>query len=269
MKDEEEFALEWLETKDLNEALRLEKIRRVFSYKITNRTLGKDKALICIELNKPPLDPAFEEEMKEVRYALLISKVKTILEKEHQNDPNCSVSGLKDDQGQEIDTTEDEEDEDRDDDVEDVDDENGDNDDDNNDDDNNDDDNDSNNGANLMYDSPSPLLVGPAYDTVPERSPAQKSPSESDGTREASHQDEDVSTTQPEDLSRALVPHVRPMNETPIKREEAVVHEDKLEASPILLSSSSGGKKDAPLQGDKLKPHKQILKKTPLLYLHE
>ncbi|XP_019164502.1 PREDICTED: uncharacterized protein DDB_G0287625-like [Ipomoea nil] len=157
----------------------------------------------------------------------------------------------------------DEEDEDRDDDVEDVDDENGDNDDDNNDDDNNDDDNDSNNGANLMYDSPSPLLVGPAYDTVPERSPAQKSPSESDGTREASHQDEDVSTTQPEDLSRALVPHVRPMNETPIKREEAVVHEDKLEASPILLSSSSGGKKDAHFKETKLKPHKQILKKTP------
>ncbi|XP_019199623.1 PREDICTED: transcription elongation factor SPT5-like [Ipomoea nil] len=211
---------------------------------MTNRSLGKDKAPICIELHKPPLDPAFEEEMKIVRYAMLISKVKTILEKEHQNDPNRSVSGLKDEQGQEIDTTEDEEDEDRDDDVEDADDENDDNDDDNN-----DDDNDGNNGANLMYDSPSPLL---------------KSSSNSDSTRETSQQDEDVSTNHPEDLSRALVPHVQPMDETPIKREEAVVNEGKLEASPILLSSGSGGKRDAPLQGDQVEtPQTNIEEDSP------
>ncbi|XP_019160037.1 PREDICTED: nuclear polyadenylated RNA-binding protein 3-like [Ipomoea nil] len=34
MKDEEEFALEWIDTKDVYEALRLETIRRVYSYKI-------------------------------------------------------------------------------------------------------------------------------------------------------------------------------------------------------------------------------------------
>ncbi|XP_019195721.1 PREDICTED: FK506-binding protein 3-like [Ipomoea nil] len=217
MKDEEKFALEWIGTKDVNEALRLETIRRVFSYKMTNRTLGKDKAPICIKLNKPPLDPAFEEEMKMVRYAILISKVKTILEKEHQNGPNCNVSGLKDEQGREIDTAEEEDeksnekDEGKTDDVEDADDENDDDDDDND-----DSGNDGDNGADPTYDSESPLLVGPDYDTVPERSPAQKSPN-SDDTREASHQDEDISTDHPEDMSRALVPHVQPMDETPIK----------------------------------------------------
>ncbi|XP_019189687.1 PREDICTED: uncharacterized protein LOC109184100 [Ipomoea nil] len=196
--------------------------------------------------------------MKIVHYAMLISKVKTILEKEHQNDPACSVSGSKDEQGRELDTTENEEEDDTDD-VEDADDENDD------DDDNNDDSgNDGDNGANLNYDSESPLLVGPDYDTVPERSPAQKSPSHSDGTREASQQDEDVSTNHPEDLSQALVPHVQPMNETPIKREEAVVHEGKLEASPILLSSGSRGKKDAPLEGDQVEtPQTNIEDESP------
>ncbi|XP_019159981.1 PREDICTED: midasin-like [Ipomoea nil] len=69
---------------------------------VTNRTLGKEKALVCIELKKPPLDPVFEEEMKEFRLALLLSKVKTVLEKSHQNDPACNISGSKDDNGKEI-----------------------------------------------------------------------------------------------------------------------------------------------------------------------
>ncbi|XP_019173813.1 PREDICTED: aspartic and glutamic acid-rich protein-like [Ipomoea nil] len=102
MKDEEEFALEWIGTKDVYEALRLETIKRVYSYKVTHRTLGKEKVPIYIELNKPPLDPAFVEEMKEFRYALFLSKVKTELERTHQNDPACNVSGLKDDEGKEI-----------------------------------------------------------------------------------------------------------------------------------------------------------------------
>ncbi|XP_019154261.1 PREDICTED: serine/threonine-protein kinase rio2-like [Ipomoea nil] len=250
MKDEEKFALEWIDTKDVNDALRLETIRRVFSYKMSNCTLRKDKAPMCIELNKPPLDPAFEEEMKMVRYAILISKVKTILEKEHQNDPNCNVSGLKDEQCREIDMAEEEdeksndEDEGETDDVEDADDENDDDDDDND-----DSGNDGDNKVDPTYDSESPLLVGPDYDTVPKRSAAQKSPN-SDDTREASQEVEDVSIDHPDDLSRALVPHVQPTDETPIKREEEVVREGKLEASPILLSSASGGKKDAPLQED-------------------
>ncbi|XP_019171358.1 PREDICTED: uncharacterized protein LOC109166915 [Ipomoea nil] len=92
----------WIGTKDVYEALRLETIKRVYSYKVTHRTLGKEKAPICIELNKPPLDPAFVEETKEFRYALLLSKVKTELERTHQNDPACNVSGLKDDEGKEI-----------------------------------------------------------------------------------------------------------------------------------------------------------------------
>ncbi|XP_019188801.1 PREDICTED: glutamic acid-rich protein-like [Ipomoea nil] len=103
MKDEEEFALEWIGTKDVYEALRLETIRRVYSYKVTHRTLGNEKAPICIELNKPPLDPAFVEEMKELRYALLQSKIKTEREQTHQNNLACNVSGLKDEEGRDID----------------------------------------------------------------------------------------------------------------------------------------------------------------------
>ncbi|XP_019197753.1 PREDICTED: probable ATP-dependent helicase PF08_0048 [Ipomoea nil] len=102
MEDKEEFALEWIGTQDVYEAIRLETINRVYSYKVTHRTLGKEKAPICIELNKPPLDPSFVEEMKEFRYALLLSKVKTELERTHQNDPACNVRGLKDDEGKEI-----------------------------------------------------------------------------------------------------------------------------------------------------------------------
>ncbi|XP_019175435.1 PREDICTED: FK506-binding protein 3-like [Ipomoea nil] len=255
MKDEEKFALEWIGTKDVYEALRLETIRRVLSYKMTNRSLGKDKApAVCIELNKPPSDPAFVEEMKIVRYAMLISKVKTILEKEHQNDPNCTVNGSKDEHGREIDTAKEDEkndedksekadeDEDESDDDEDADDENDDHDDD-------DDSGNDNNRADPDYDSESPLLVGPDYnEVVPEGSPSQESSSNSDDKREASHQPGDVSNDHLEDLSRAIVPHVQPMDETPIKREEAIAREGKLEASPIFLSSTSGGKKDAPLQ---------------------
>ncbi|XP_019176167.1 PREDICTED: uncharacterized protein LOC109171570 [Ipomoea nil] len=103
MKDDEECALEWIGTQDIYEALCLETIKRVYSYKVTHRTLGKEKAPICIDLNKPPLDPAFVEEMKEFRYALLPSKFKTELERTHQNDPACNVSGFKDDEGREID----------------------------------------------------------------------------------------------------------------------------------------------------------------------
>ncbi|XP_019153464.1 PREDICTED: microtubule-associated protein 1B-like [Ipomoea nil] len=102
MKDEEDFALEWIGTKDVYNALHLETINRVYSYKVTHRTFGKDKAPVCNELNKPLLDPVFEEEMKEFRYALLLSKVKTELERTHQNDPACNVSGSKDDEGKEI-----------------------------------------------------------------------------------------------------------------------------------------------------------------------
>ncbi|XP_019196141.1 PREDICTED: pheromone-processing carboxypeptidase KEX1-like [Ipomoea nil] len=140
MQDEEQFALKWIGTDDVSKALRLEEIRRVFSYKMTNRTLGKDKAPLCIELNKPPLDPAVEEELKQLRYALLLSKIKTSLEKDHQNDPNCNVSGSKDEHGREIKddkSNSDEEDEDNtDNDAEDADDEHDDNDDDNDDGDN-------------------------------------------------------------------------------------------------------------------------------------
>ncbi|XP_019172470.1 PREDICTED: pheromone-processing carboxypeptidase KEX1-like [Ipomoea nil] len=181
MKGEEEFALEWIGTKDVYEALRLETIRRVYSYKVTNRTLGKDKAPICIELNKPPLDPAFVEEMKELRYAMLLSKIKTDLEKSHQNDPNCDVSGSKDESGREIDEenvsdeneeSDDNEEEDEDEDADDED--NGAEDADDDDDSGNDDDN--HNGGDPNYDSESPLLVSPDYnEPLPERSLSQNS----------------------------------------------------------------------------------------------
>ncbi|XP_019176916.1 PREDICTED: protein IWS1 homolog [Ipomoea nil] len=220
---------------------------------MTNRTLGKEKAPICIELNKPPLDPAFEEEMKQLRYALLLSKIKTTLEKEHQNDPNCNVSGSKDEHGREIDSDKedesDEEDED-DTDVEDADDEHDDDDDDN--DDNDDLGNDRDKRADPNYDSKSPLLIGPDCDTFPQRSPLEKFPSDSDDTKEASQQDKEISTAHPEDLSRAIIPHIQPMDETPIKREEALVREGKMDASPILLSSASGGKKEAPPQDEQM-----------------
>ncbi|XP_019172472.1 PREDICTED: cation channel sperm-associated protein 2-like [Ipomoea nil] len=65
MKDEEDFALDWLGTRDVYNATRLEIINQVYSYKVTNHTIGKDKAPICIELTKLPLDPVFEEEMKD------------------------------------------------------------------------------------------------------------------------------------------------------------------------------------------------------------
>ncbi|XP_019155256.1 PREDICTED: uncharacterized protein LOC109152136 [Ipomoea nil] len=222
MKDEEEFSLEWIGTQDVYEALRLETIKRVYSYKVTHRTLGKEKVPICIELNKPPLDPAFVEEMKEFRYALLLSKVKTELERTHQNDPTCNVSGLKDDEGREIDhedervsenesgdansdsnenadedkvTDENSENEENDEDDDDksgdeqdgshVDD--GDDDDDEGKADNNthddDSDDDDNDDGNSDYDSESPI-IGNTED-IPERSPAPRSsPPKEDLTRE-------------------------------------------------------------------------------------
>ncbi|XP_019167335.1 PREDICTED: pheromone-processing carboxypeptidase KEX1-like [Ipomoea nil] len=204
MKEEEKFSLEWVGTKDVYEALRLETIQRVYSYKVTNRTLGKDKAPLCIELNKPPLDPAFVEEMKELRYAMLLSKIKTDLEKSHQNDPNCKVSGSKDENGKEINDESEEEKEDE----EDEDSDDADADDENDDDDDADDD-DNQNGGNTNYDSDSPLLINPDYNsTIPEESSSHNSPSQSDDKREASLKDDETSNTQPENLSRAIVPHV-------------------------------------------------------------
>ncbi|XP_019164366.1 PREDICTED: FK506-binding protein 3-like [Ipomoea nil] len=251
MQDEKQFALKWIGTDDVYKALRLEEIRRVFSYKMTNRTQGKDKAPICIELNKPPLDPALEEEMKQLRYAMLLSKIKNTLDKEHQNDPNCNVSGTKDEHGREIEEDEsdmNEEDEnDDDDDVEDADDEHDDDDDDNNNDDNLG--NAGVQGAYPEYDS-DPILIGPDYDTFPQRSPLRKLPSDSDDPKEASHQDRQISNEHPEDLSGAIVPHIPLMDETPIKREAAT--EGKLEASPILLSSASGGKRETPPQDEQM-----------------
>ncbi|XP_019169571.1 PREDICTED: pheromone-processing carboxypeptidase KEX1-like [Ipomoea nil] len=223
MKEEEKFALEWVGTKDVYEALRLETIGRVYSYKVTNRTLGKDKAPLCIELNKPPLDPAFEAEMKELRYAMLLLTIKTDLEKSHQNDPNCEVSASKDENGKEItDESEDEEDADTND-AEDADDEDDDDDD--------ADDDDNQNGGNTNNDA-----------AIPEESSSHNSSSRSDDKREASLKDDETSNTQPEDLSRAIVPHVQPMDETPIKRVDGTPRDDKMDASPILISFASGGK---------------------------
>ncbi|XP_019164635.1 PREDICTED: SAGA-associated factor 73-like [Ipomoea nil] len=184
--------------------------------------------------------------MKQLRYALLLSKVKTSLEKEHRNDPNCNVSGSKDEHGREIEEDEsNEEDEDNDDDdVEDADDEHDDDDDDDN------DDNLGNvrfQGDDPAYDS-DPILIGPDYDTFPQRSPLRKLPSDSDDTKEDSHQAQQISNEHPEDMSRAIVPHIPHMDETSIKREEAT--EGKMEASPILLSSASGGKREAPPQDE-------------------
>ncbi|XP_019151903.1 PREDICTED: uncharacterized protein LOC109148624 [Ipomoea nil] len=273
MQDEEEFALNWIGTDDVYKSLRLEEIRRVFSYKMTNRTLGKDKAPLCIDLNKPPLDPALEEEMKQLRYAMLLSKIKTTLEKEHQNDLNCNVSGTKDEHGQEIEEDEsdmNEEDENDDDDIDDVndddddiddvndddddiDDVNDDDDDDDADDEHDDDDDDNDNDGNLGNagvqgadsEDSDPILIGPDYDTFPQRSPLRKLPSDSDDPKEASNE-------HPEDLSRTIVPLVQPMDETPIKQEKESAREGKLEASPILLSSASGGKSEAPPQNEQM-----------------
>ncbi|XP_019179050.1 PREDICTED: 101 kDa malaria antigen-like [Ipomoea nil] len=244
MQDKEDFALKWVGTDDVYKALRLEEINRVFSYKMSNRTLGRDKAPICIELNKPPLDPALEEEMKQLRYAMLLSKIKTTLEKEHQNDPNCNVSSTKDEHGREIeedesDMNEDEDEDDNDDD--DADDEHDDSDD--------DDDNDDQLGnVGVQEADPEdsdPILIGPDYDTFPQRSPLRKLPFDSDNPKEASNE-------HLEDLSRAIVPLVLPMDETPIKQEKESVREGKLEASPILLSSASGGKREALHQDEKM-----------------
>ncbi|XP_019153496.1 PREDICTED: protein starmaker-like [Ipomoea nil] len=96
MKEEEIFTLEWLNTKDVYEAILLPKISRTYSYKITNRSLGKDKAPVCINIVKPSFDdPAFEAEMKNLKDAMRLSKIKTELEKLYKNDPHCSVSGTK------------------------------------------------------------------------------------------------------------------------------------------------------------------------------
>ncbi|XP_019199001.1 PREDICTED: uncharacterized protein LOC109192723 [Ipomoea nil] len=208
MQDEEDFALAWIGTDDLSKALRIEEINRVFSYKMTNRTLGKDKAPICIELNKPPLDPVYEEELKQLRYAMLLSNIKTTLEKEHQNDPNYNVSGTKDELGREIEEGESDE------------------------------------GAQETEPEDShTILIGPDYDTYPQRSPLRRLPSDSEDSKEAS-------TTHPEDLSRAIVPHIQPIDETPIKHGNERMCEGKLEASPIPLSSDSGGNREAPPQDD-------------------
>ncbi|XP_019157763.1 PREDICTED: serine/threonine-protein kinase rio2-like [Ipomoea nil] len=160
--------------------------------------------------------------MKELRYAMLLSKIKTALEKLHQNDPNCEVSGSKDENGKEISDESDREKEDEDDaatDDADADDENDD------DDDADDDDN-------------------------------------QNGDGETSH-------TQPEDLSRALVPHVQPMDETPIKREEAISREDKMDTSPVFIISASGGKMEAPSQAEQMDTSPtNIEEESPLVSPH-
>ncbi|XP_019167628.1 PREDICTED: uncharacterized protein LOC109163331 [Ipomoea nil] len=141
----------------------------------------------------------------------------------------------------ELDDMERRDEDDNDDDVEDADDEHDDNDDD-------DDNNDHLGNAGAQEDDPEdsdPILIGPDYDTFPQRSPLRKLPSDSDDPKEASNE-------HPEDLSRAIVPLVQPMDETPIKQEKESVREGKLEASPILLSSASGGKREAPPQNEQM-----------------
>ncbi|XP_019183744.1 PREDICTED: glutamic acid-rich protein-like [Ipomoea nil] len=96
MRNEEECTLAWIGTQNVYEATRLETINWVYSYKLTNRSIAKGKAPISFDIKKPPLDPIFEAEMKELREAMRLSKIKTELEKLHQNDPNCSISGTKD-----------------------------------------------------------------------------------------------------------------------------------------------------------------------------
>ncbi|XP_019157367.1 PREDICTED: uncharacterized protein LOC109153930 [Ipomoea nil] len=104
----------------------------------------------------------------------------------------------------------DENEEEDDDDVDDADDEHDDNDDD-------DDDNDDQLGnADVQEADPEdsdPILIGPDYDTFPQRSPLRKLPSDSDDPKEASNE-------HPEDLSRAIVPHVQLMDETSINKRE-------------------------------------------------
>ncbi|XP_019158328.1 PREDICTED: transcription initiation factor TFIID subunit 11-like [Ipomoea nil] len=251
MKDEENFALEWIGTKDVYNALRLETINRVYSYKVTHRTLGNDKAPIFIELNKPSLDPAFEEEMKEFKYALLQSKVKTELERTHQNNPACDVCGSKDDEGKEVEdkdertsaheriedgsdangnngdtenennneeVTENEEtdEEDAENEENEDDDERKDDDDDDCDDDldNNDDE-----GGNSDYDSESPILGDTEY--TPERSPAPRSsPPKNNLSR-------DPSQSMPQPRQREVV-------EDPARddNKDASPRDENMEASP-------------------------------------
>ncbi|XP_019173854.1 PREDICTED: prostatic spermine-binding protein-like [Ipomoea nil] len=125
--------------------------------------------------------------MKELRYAMLLSKIKTDLEKSHQNDQNCDVSGSKDDNGREINDESDENKEEEKEDEEDEDTDDADADDENDDDDDDADDDDNHNGGDPKYDSDSPLLIGPDYGAaVPERSSSRNSSSRSDDKREAS-----------------------------------------------------------------------------------
>ncbi|XP_019159686.1 PREDICTED: glutamic acid-rich protein-like [Ipomoea nil] len=165
MKDEEEFALEWIGTQDVYEALRLETIKRVYSYKVTHRTLGKEKAPICIELNKPPLDPAFVEEMKEFR-GLKDDEGKEIEhddERTSENESREANSDSENDNEEPHVNEEDDKDEDEDDkssdEQDDSHDDGGDEDDDDDDDEGKDNTNLANDG-NSDYDSDSPIIVG-------------------------------------------------------------------------------------------------------------
>ncbi|XP_019197732.1 PREDICTED: uncharacterized protein LOC109191560 [Ipomoea nil] len=143
-------------------------------------------------------------------------------------------------------------------------------DDENDDDDDDADDDNNHNGGNTNYDSDSPLLINPDYNAaVPEESSSHNSSSRSDDKKEASLKDDEVSNAHPEDLSRAIVPHVQPMDETPIKKEDATLREDKLDASPILISSASGGKKDAPFQKEQMDTSPtNIEEESPLVSPH-
>ncbi|XP_019178151.1 PREDICTED: glutamic acid-rich protein-like [Ipomoea nil] len=183
--------------------------------------------------------------MKEMRLALLRSKVKTDLEKSHQNDPNCNVNGSKDENGREIEEenvsaendseedhertsdspTAENEEEEKEEDKDDADDDEDDADDDEGDDDSGNDDDDNNEG-NPNYHSESPILV--VDEALPERTSSQHSSSKSDDKREASLRPEisiasglheasprigippaeEISTTPLEDLSRAIVSHI-------------------------------------------------------------
>ncbi|XP_019150590.1 PREDICTED: glutamic acid-rich protein-like [Ipomoea nil] len=112
MIDEEEFALQWLETQDVTKTVRIEEIHRVYSYRITHRSLGKDKAPLVVPLHKPPMDPATEAELKQLRYIMLLSKIKAQMAEDHPRDPKGSASGTKDVHGNEIEEEDEEESED-------------------------------------------------------------------------------------------------------------------------------------------------------------
>ncbi|XP_019150662.1 PREDICTED: probable ATP-dependent helicase PF08_0048 [Ipomoea nil] len=182
------------------------------------------------------MDPVTEAELKQLRYIMLLSKIKAKMAEDHPRDPKGSASGTKDVHGNEIEEEDEEENEDDNNDDETEDDNSGTDD---TDDDDNDDNNNQQGGESAEEEEPEDshtILVETDYVNCPQRPPLLKIPSEDEDSDEASSKN-------PVHSSRAIIPH---LNEFVQQQHNLPAHEDRKEASPEHGHSMHGENPEAP-----------------------